>query len=200
MLNKNRNARPDVTASPRRSGQAVAGRSNRRLHAHHGADGGARRDADSPGRRGALDRLQHLLHTERGGGRARPGEHTDFRVDKRERRGILVVHIESALHRQQLVEQQQRWQRRWQQPSLASEHAARRRRRSDLLRAEALRAHFQSAARNCRGERDRYSPVISALAVWSAHSAGHERQRLGDQGEKKNNKKRIDILNFIVPN
>ena len=55
-----------------------------------------RRDTPPPG---PLGRLQHLLHTERGGGGAGRGRRARVRLEGGERGGLLVVHREDHLRR-----------------------------------------------------------------------------------------------------
>ncbi len=112
---RERNARPDGAAEEVRQDEAAGRGPHRRLSAHDHPNGGADRNAARTRRAGHLEQLQYFLHARsrrRGGGQSR---HAGLRLERRDQRGIRLVHRAIAVLPRRP----------------AAEHDSRRRRRSD---------------------------------------------------------------------
>ena len=208
-----RDARPHGHAFRIRRQPTPRRRPHHRIAAHDGADRSADRDPDRPRGPGALGQLQHLLDPgprRRGcGGRPgrdgrRPQGRSGVRLEGRDARGVLVVHrAGAALARRGWAQPDpRRWRRRHParpQGRRVREGGGRTRpvdrgHRRVRVRPRppragpgrgppALDVHRQRHPGRDRGDHDRGPPPLRDAEAGRVALPGHQRQRLGDQVE-----------------
>ncbi|CAA9290622.1 MAG: Adenosylhomocysteinase, partial [uncultured Friedmanniella sp.] len=206
-----RDAGTDGHARAVRGVEAAGRRPDRRLAAHDHPDRGADRDPGRPGGRGALGQLQHLLHPGpgrcgRGGGRrhpGRPGRRAGLRLEGRVPRGVLGPDAgDPALARRPAGQHDPRRRRRRHPAGApggrggedrAGARGAGRRPRGAARHHRADQAEPRGGRRLAgdrqrhpgrhRGDHHRRAPALRHVSRRPAALPGHQRQRLGDQVE-----------------